>query len=49
MKTSQSSHTINSIAKQLGFNADCWLAINTMGNNRTPESYTRVQEGKMIK
>jgi hypothetical protein len=49
MKTSQSSHTINSIAKQLGFNAACWLAINTMGNDRTPESYTRVREGKMIK
>ena len=48
MKTSQSSHTINSIAKQLGFTA-CWLAINVMGNDRTPESYTRVREGKMIK
>lgn len=48
MKTSQSSHTINSIAKQLGFDAACWLAIDVMGNDRTPESRTRVREGKMI-
>jgi hypothetical protein len=49
MKTSQSSHTINSIAKQLGFTAACWLAINVMGNDRTSESYIGVREGKMIK
>ena len=35
---------VNSIAKQLGLTPSCWLAINSLGNDRTSEIYNRVQE-----
>jgi len=40
MKTMQSLHRqVSSITKQAGFMPSCWLAINSLSNDRTPEGY----------
>jgi hypothetical protein len=45
MKTLQSSHRINNIAKQLGFGLGLWLVINSMSYDRTPEITQGSREG----
>jgi hypothetical protein len=35
---------LNTIAKQAGFMPACWLAINSLSSDRTPEHYSRVLE-----
>jgi len=44
MKSVSLYRHVNSIAKQPGFTPSCWLAINSLGNDRTSEIYNRVQE-----
>jgi hypothetical protein len=45
MKSQLNHRQVSSIAKQAGFMPSCWLAINSLGNDRgTPEYISRVRE-----